>query len=184
MKLSKPIYASLIAVSALVISLAASADVNPPPDPESAVVAESASSQLALSNAQRAFNAHLDLWRSADPAHYPYEALVANGAVYEFPYAAPPLRRIEGKAAIAQHLRSVAGSASGWEFSDITFFPTQVPEVFFVAFQSTAVVQETRRPYHQRYMIRITMDGEKIANLLMLWDQNARAAAFARAESH
>jgi len=44
-------------------------------------------------------------------------------------------------------------------------------------------VRETGNLYRQTYLVRLTLKGDKIANLLVLWDQSARAAAFAKMQS-
>jgi len=179
----KKLFASVVAIGAMSVSYAAPADPRPLPGPTYEAAADRAVSYSALANVQRAIAAHLALWTSPDRAHYPYEALLADDVVYEFPYAAAPSSaRIEGKKAIADHLRNVAEGATQWTFSDLKFFSTLEPNVFFVSLNASAVVRETGRPYRQTYVIRVTMDGDKISNLYTLWDQAARATAFGRAD--
>jgi uncharacterized protein len=110
-------------------------------------------------------------------------SLLAEGPVYEFPYAPPASRRVEGKSAIADYLRAVARDITDWKFSDVRLFSTLEPNVFFASFNATATVRETGNLYRQKYLIGLTLSGDKIANLLVLWDQKARAAAFAKAQS-
>jgi len=177
----KNLFASTVAIAAMSVSYVALGDPRPLTGSSEETAVQRATSHSDLSNVRRAIAAHLDLWTSPDPAHYPYEALLADDAVYEFPYAdTPSSTRIEGKQAIADHLRGTAEAATQWRFADLKFFRTLDPNVFFVSLSAEAVVRDTGAPYRQIYVIRITMEGDKISNLYTLWDQKARATAFGR----
>jgi len=177
----KKLAVSIAAVSALSASYAALGDSRPLANPSYEAAGERAADQSDFDNVRRAIAAHLELWTSADPVAYPYETLLADDVVYEFPYAdTPSSTRIEGKKAIANYLRGLAEPTTQWTFSDLRFFRTLQPNVFYVSLNGEAVVRDTGRPYQQTFLIRVAMDGDKIANLLMLWDQKARATAFGR----
>jgi uncharacterized protein len=181
MKLTTPMLASILVAVSLLLSNFALADT----DALTAAVQPGAVPTPAAAHAQRALAAHLKLWTAQDRAHYPYESILRDTVVYEFPYAESRSdRRIEGKAAIADHLRSMAQTATNWTFSEVKLFPTLDPSVFFVSLKARATVCETGRAYRQTYMLRITLDGDKISNLLVLWDQRARADAFASVKSN
>lgn len=177
MKIKNPILVSMLVAASLMLSSAALAAT----DALTAAILPGPVEAPAVVNAQHALAAHLKLWTVEDRAHYPYESILSDAVVYEFPYAeARSDRRIEGKAAIADYLRNMAQTATDWTFSEVKLFPTRQASVFFVSLRASAIVRETGRPYHQTYMLRITLDGDKISNLLALWDQSARADAFAR----
>lgn len=177
----KNVAISVAAVFALAAPYAAKADSRPLATPSYEAAGERAADQSEFDNVRRAIAAHLELWTSADPVAYPYETLLADDVVYEFPYAdTPSSTRIEGKKAIADYLRGLAEPTTQWTFSNLRFFRTLEPNVFFVSFNGEATVRDTGRPYQQTFMIRVTMEGDKISNLNMLWDQKARATAFGR----
>ena len=56
----------------------------------------------------RLFTAHVGLWLTRDPNTYPYEKLLTDDAVFEYPYAqTESARHIEGREAVAEaHHRS------------------------------------------------------------------------------
>jgi uncharacterized protein len=173
---------SIVAVAALSASYSAVGDSRPLATPSYEAAGARAADQSDFDNVRRAIAAHLELWTSADPVHYPYETLLADDVVYEFPYAdTPSSTRIEGKKAIADYLRGLAEPTTQWTFSDLRFFRTLEPDVFFVSLTGEAVVRDTGRPYRQTFLIRVTLDGDKISNLYLLWDQKAHATAFGRA---
>ena len=85
------------------------------------------------------FAAHLGLWLTRDPNTYPYEKLITEDAVFEYPDAEPEsARHIEGRAAIAQTLRKLPRAASDWQYGDVKLFQTPRPDVFFVAYTLSA----------------------------------------------
>ena len=183
MKRNKPLFTSLLVASLVTLSSAALGEEVFAADSVTAAVVPSTVERPALGAAQRALDAHLNFWTATDPAHYPYESLLTEEAVYEFPYAPVASRRVEGKSAIADYLRAAAHDITDWKFSDVRLFSTLEPNVFFASFNATATVRETGNLYRQHYLVRLTLNGDKIANLLVLWDQSARAAAFAKVQS-
>jgi len=124
------------------------------------------------------FTAHLGLWLTRDTSSYPYERLITEDAVFEYPYAqTEPARHIEGRAAVAVAVRQLPRAASDWRFDDVKLFQTPYPDVFFVAYKlSTA-----QHGYTQRYLARITVRDGQIANYYELWDRSVAGAASATA---
>lgn len=122
------------------------------------------------------FTAHLGLWLTRDPNSYPYEELITEDAVFEYPYAQTESgRRIEGRAAVTQTLRKLPRAASDWRVTDVKLFQTPHPEIFFVAYKLSA----TRNA--QRYLARITVRDGKIANYYELWDRSVAGSTSATA---
>jgi ketosteroid isomerase-like protein len=121
--------------------------------------------------------AYLGLWSAEDPGRYAFE-FVTEDAVFEYPYADDAHRRIEGREAIGQALRTFPVTASNWMFSDLTLFQTLHPDIFFVGYRAKAFVPGTQQMYESRYLARITVRDGKIADYLELWERDAKAAAF------
>ncbi len=126
----------------------------------------------------RLVGAHLGLRLSGNPAAYPYEQIVTEDAVFEYPYAeADSSRRIEGRAAVAKAQRDCSENATRWEFNDVKLFQTPHPDVFFVSYTATAYSATAKQTYQQRYLARVTVRDGKIANYYELWDRDAEAVA-------
>ena len=121
--------------------------------------------------------AYLGLWLTEDPGRYAF-GFVTEDAVFEYPYADDAYRRIEGREAVGQALRTFPATATDWMFSDLRLFQTLYPDIFFVEYRAKAYVPETQRTYESRYLARITVRDGKIADYTELWERNAKAAAF------
>jgi ketosteroid isomerase-like protein len=121
--------------------------------------------------------AYLGLWLTEDPGRYAF-GFVTEDAVFEYPYADDAYRRIEGREAVGQALRTFPATATDWMFSDLTLFQTLYPDTFFVEYRAKAYVPETQRTYESRYLARITVRDGKIADYIELWERDAKAAAF------
>jgi uncharacterized protein len=121
--------------------------------------------------------AYLGLWLTEDPGRYAF-GFVTEDAVFEYPYADDAYRRIEGREAVGQALRTFPATATDWMFSDLRLFQTLYPDTFFVEYRAKAYVPETQRTYESRYLARITVRDGKIADYIELWERNAKAAAF------
>jgi ketosteroid isomerase-like protein len=122
------------------------------------------------------FTAHLGLWLTRDPNSYPYEKLITEDAVFEYPYAqADSARHIEGRAAVAETLRKLSRTASDWQFDDVKLFQTPHSDIFFVAYSLSA----TQHAYAQRFLARITVRNGQIANYYELWDRSIAGATSA-----
>ena len=124
------------------------------------------------------FTAHLGLWLTRDTTSYPYERLITDDAVFEYPYAeTQSARHIEGRAAVAEVLRKLPRAASDWRFDDVKLFQTPHADVFFVTYK----LSTTQYAYTQRYLARITVRDGQIANYYELWDRSVAGAASATA---
>lgn len=130
----------------------------------------------------RLMGAHLGIWLAPDRSRHPYEQLVTEDVVFEYPYSdEPSLRRIEGREAVAAALRGLPLEATDWTFSDLKLFETPHPDIFFVSYRAKAYVPATQRTYDQVFLARVTVRGGKIANYYELWDREAKAVAFGTA---
>jgi len=116
--------------------------------------------------------AHLGLWLTRDPDSYPYERIVTQDAVFEYPYAeAQSNRRVEGRAAIARVLRDQAPAALAWQFSDVKLFQTLHQDIFFVEYTATAYAAGGEHALEQRRLARVTVRDGQIANYHELWER-------------
>jgi len=124
--------------------------------------------------------AHLGLWSTRDPNSYPYERLVTEDAVFEYPYAnLESDRHIEGRTAVAETLRKLSRAGSDRKFGDIKLYQTPHADIFFVEYKATAYVPTSKQSYEQRYLARITVREGKIASYYELWDRDVEASALA-----
>ena len=123
------------------------------------------------------FTAHLGLWLTRDTTSYPYERLITEDAVFEYPYAqTESARYIEGRAAVAEALRKLPRAASDWRFEEVKLFQTPHPDVFFVTYK----LSTTQYAYTQRYLARITVRDGQIANYYELWDRSVSGIVSAK----
>lgn len=124
------------------------------------------------------FTAHIGLWQTRDPSTYPYERLITEDAVYEYPYAqSEAARTIAGRAAVADAVRKLPNVASDWRVEDVKLFQTLHSDIFFVSYKLTS----PQHAYAQRYMARITVKGGQIANYYEVWDRDIAGPASATA---
>ena len=121
--------------------------------------------------------AYLGLWLTEDPGRYAF-GFVTEDAVFEYPYADDAYRRIEGREAVGQALRTFPATATDWMFSDLRLFQTLYPDIFFVEYRAKAYVPTTQLTYESRYLARIPVRDGKIANYAELWERDTKAAAF------
>lgn len=170
-------------VVSLAIAIALSTSVNvqaqsaptpytPPADPGTSSIA----TQQQQDEVKTLMAAYLGLWLAEDPSRYAFE-FVTEDAVFEYPYADAD-RRIEGRGAIGQALRTFPVTATNWTFSDLRLFQTLYPGIFFVEYRAKAYVPTTQHTYESRYLARITVRDGKIANYAELWERDTQAAAF------
>ena len=122
------------------------------------------------------FIAHVGLWLTRDPDRYPYERLITEDALFEYPYAdTESARQIQGRKAVAEILRALPRAAADWKVGDVKLFQTAHSDVFFVSYNlSTA-----EHPYGQGYIARITVRNGQIANYYELWDRSDTGATSA-----
>jgi len=175
--------ASLAAASALALSAGAYAQSAPMPytlQADPAIPATSSPQQQ--EEVMKLLTAHLGLWLTRDTGSYPYEKLVTEDAVFEYPYAeADSGRRIEGREAVAEALRKLPLKASDWKFDSIKLFQTPHPDIFFVEYVASASVSGVAHPSEQRHLARITVKQGQIANYYELWDRSAEWSGAATA---
>jgi uncharacterized protein len=185
----KPIrnaFASLALASALAASGYANAQSAPMPytlqaDPQ----IPSTTTQQQQDEVMNLLTAHLGLWLTRDPNSYPYERLVTEDAVYEYPYAETQSEQhLQGRAAVADALRKLSAAAGERKFGDIKLFQTPHTDTFFVEYKATAYVPVSNTPYEQRYLARITVKEGKIANYFELWDRDVEASALSATTAH
>lgn len=120
--------------------------------------------------AEKVFHQHLSMFTHG-MSQEDYANLFTENAVQEYPYAPEPFAtKIEGRNNIAAYIENVVKGATNWNFSDFQFTATSDPDVFFVEFQGSALVPSTRKTYHQLFIARITMSGDKIANFKEFWN--------------
>jgi uncharacterized protein len=132
------------------------------------------STQQQQDEVMKLVTAHLGLWLTRDTGSYPYEKLVTQDAVFEYPYAeAGSSRRIVGREAVAEALRKLPLGASDWKFDSIKLFQTPQSDIFFVEYVASASVPGTQQPHEQRHLARITVKAGQIANYYELWDRSA-----------
>jgi hypothetical protein len=175
---------SALAPMVLAIGLAAAGQVEaqPPPLPYTLQVdpgIPSTTTRQAQDEVIELMNQHLGLWLAPDPGSYPYERLLTDDAVFEYPQSDDPaVRRVEGRAAVVSAIRNLPREAVDWRFSDVKLIETPHPDIFFIAYRAKAYVPATRRTYDQLFVARVTVREGKIANYFEMWDQKAKAVAF------
>jgi ketosteroid isomerase-like protein len=174
----RTIAVSLAVAATLGTSVGVQAQSSPTPyAPPSTAGASSIATQQQQDEVKTLMAAYLGLWSAEDPSRYAFD-FVTEDAVFEYPYADDTYRRIEGREAIGQALRTFPVTASNWTFSDPRLFQTLYPDIFFVEYKAKAYVAATQHAYESRYLARITVRDGRIANYAELWEQDAKAAAF------
>lgn len=124
--------------------------------------------------------AHLGLWETRDQNSYPYERIVTDDAVYEFPYArSESQRHLEGRAAVAQAVRAFSTGTAERRVSNVNLFETPHADVFFVEYTVSQPAVDGKPAVQQRHMTRITVRDHQIANFLEVWDRGNGAEAVA-----
>jgi ketosteroid isomerase-like protein len=171
---------SLAAAAALSTPVAVQAQSAPTPDTPS-IETSPIATQRQQDEVKTLMAAYLGLWSAEEPNRYGFD-FVTEDAVFEYPDADDAYRRIEGREAVGQALRTFVVRASNWTFSDPMLFQTLHPDVFFVAYTAKAYVPATQQAYESRYLARITVRDGKIADYVELWESDAKAAAFGTAD--
>jgi uncharacterized protein len=119
-----------------------------------------------------------------DPGSYPYERIVTEDAVFEYPYAdVQASRRVEGRDAVARALRDQAPAALAWQFSDVKLFQTLHQDIFFVEYTATAYSAAGEHALEQHRLARVTVRDGKIANYHELWSRAIASAPTATARN-
>ena len=177
----RTLLASLAVASTLGLSAGAHAQAVPMPYSLQADPAIPATSTLEQRDeVMKLVTAHLGLWLTRDTASYPYEKLVTEDAVFEYPYSeSSTTRRLEGREAVADALRRLPTVASDWKFGNIKLFQTPRSDVFFVEYVATASISGSEQPREQRHLARVTVKQGQIANYYELWDRTVDWSATA-----
>jgi uncharacterized protein len=97
--------------------------------------------------------------------------MVADNVVMEFPYAPPGLAtRLEGKAAIAQHLDRLADMIAFDRMGEPIIHATTDPEVTIVEVEGFGRGVTTGESYDQRYISVIQTDAGRIVHYRDYWN--------------
>ena len=97
--------------------------------------------------------------------------MVAENGVMEFPYSPPGLAtRLEGKAAIAQHLEGLADMIAFDRMSEPTVHATTDPDVTIVEVEGFGRGVTTGESYDQRYISVIRTHAGRIVHYRDYWN--------------
>jgi uncharacterized protein len=89
-----------------------------------------------------------------------WEDLFAEDAVFETPYTPRTPKRLEGKAAVSNFIKTVFSQMQDLRFSNIQVYPTTNPNLAWAEFHGEAVAVATGRPYQQNYVLKLeTREG-------------------------
>ncbi|GHF71974.1 hypothetical protein FHX82_000761 [Amycolatopsis bartoniae] len=103
--------------------------------------------------------------------------LSADDVVFEFPFA-PPGRptRVEGKPALAEYLKALAGRVRIEGIRDLEVHETVKPEVAIIEMTVTGTVTATGAPYEQSYVSILTVRDGLIVHYRDYWNPLRSAA--------
>lgn len=97
--------------------------------------------------------------------------MVADDVVMEFPYAPPGMvTRLDGKAALTQHLKNLGGMLAFDRMSEPVVNPSIDPDVFVLEFTGHGKGVETGEPYDQQYISVIRLRHGKIVHYRDYWN--------------
>ncbi|KTE02770.1 hypothetical protein ATE68_06920 [Sphingopyxis sp. H038] len=97
--------------------------------------------------------------------------MLADDGVMEFPYAPPGLAtRLDGKAAIAQHLEGLADMIAFDRMSEPTVHATTDPDVTIVEVEGFGRGVTTGESYDQRHISVIQTDAGRIVHYRDYWN--------------
>lgn len=101
----------------------------------------------------------------------PWVDMFTDDGVFEFPFAPPGLpTRLEGKAAIAEHMRHLPAVIRFDRFPSVRFLHDDAAEVLVVEFTGEGRMVTTDRPYHQTYVTVAQLRGDRIAAYRDYWN--------------
>ena len=174
MKLAFTAVAALATLTAFTVSISANAQSDPIPY---ALQSDPAIPDITTKQQQEEimslFTAHIGLWLTRDRDRYPYERLITEDALFEYPYADnESVRHIQGRKAVAGMLRALPRAAVDWKIDDVKLFQTAHSDVFFVSYN----LSTSEHPYGQDYLARITVRNGQIAGYYELWDRSVTGA--------
>lgn len=97
--------------------------------------------------------------------------MLAEDAVFEFPYAPPgSVTRIEGRAKIAEHVALIGGLLEFGEMSLAALHHTTQTGIVILEFSCTGRAIETGKPYNQKYISVITFQNGLITHYADYWN--------------
>jgi ketosteroid isomerase-like protein len=97
--------------------------------------------------------------------------MFAEDGVMEFPYSPPGFPvRLEGRAAVAQHLEGLSDLIAFDRMGEPTVHPSTDPNVVIMEFEGFGRGVGTGEPYDQRYVSVIRTDGGYIIHYRDYWD--------------
>ena len=97
--------------------------------------------------------------------------MFAEHGVMEFPYAPPGwTTRLDGRAAVAEYLQSVAGEIAFDRITNPTVHRTSEHGVFVLEFMAFGRGLKTDEPYEQTYISVIEMSGGHIVRYRDYWN--------------
>lgn len=100
-----------------------------------------------------------------------FTEMLAEDAVFEFPYAPPgSVTRIEGRAKIAEHVALIGGLLEFGEMSLSALHHTTRSGAVILEFSCTGRAIETGKPYNQRYISVITIQNGLITHYADYWN--------------
>ena len=124
------------------------------------------------------FDTHLALMTASNIEAW--SELLAEDVVMEIPYAAalgmPP--RLEGKAAICNHIKAGIVQMEKIAFTNVRKYPTVDPNALWVEFHGEAMISTTDRQYQQDYVTRMGFKDGKIVYLCDYFNPIAVMSAF------
>jgi ketosteroid isomerase-like protein len=94
-----------------------------------------------------------------------------DDVVFEFPFA-PPSRpkRVEGKAALADYLKTVSGRMTVEGVRNLELHETVQPDVAIVEMTLTGTVRATGAPYEQSYVSVLTVRDGLVVRYRDYWN--------------
>ncbi len=124
------------------------------------------------------FDTHLALMSASNMEAW--SELLAEDAMMEIPYGAalgmPP--RLEGKAAICNHIQAGIVQMEQIAFTNVRKYPTADPNMLWIEFHGEAVISATGRQYSQDYVMRMGFKDGKIVYLCDYFNPVAVMSAF------
>src|SRR5207302_8856465 len=106
-----------------------------------------------------------------------FSDLWAVDGVLELPFAPPGYpRRLDGRAAVHEHLRDYPKVFDVRELADLTVHETTDPEVIVAEFEIAGVRLRSGTPYRSRYIAVITVRDNEIVHYRDYWNPLAAAA--------
>lgn len=97
--------------------------------------------------------------------------MVADDVVMEFPFAPPGMvNKLEGKAAIAEHLHNLGGMLAFDRMSAPVVHSSTDLDVFVLEFSGLGTGVETGEPFDQQYISVIRLRSGKIAHYRDYWN--------------